>query len=177
MSFVVLYLGTRHDVYGFNTLRDITICLFYVTLTFDLHLWPSSSLKVTIIFIIRWTLCCCVLVPSTKFVGSIKFEIWTIVLRKLKWRHNDLSSFRFLWNLNTNRPRVYLSDISKFILIEHKRADIQIREVNREFWRIWYSYRVLRHWDLDLKSRSKRLMSLDVAYCIVPWYHKWCLLV
>ena len=23
--------------------------------------------------------------------------------------------------------------------------------------------------DFDLKSRSKRLMSLDVAYCIVPW--------
>ena len=22
----------------------------------------------------------------------------------------------------------------------------------------------------DLKSRSKRLMSSDVAYCIVPWY-------
>ena len=24
--------------------------------------------------------------------------------------------------------------------------------------------------DLDLTLRSKKLMSLDVAYCIVPWY-------
>ena len=24
--------------------------------------------------------------------------------------------------------------------------------------------------DLDLSSRSRKLMSLDVAYCIVPWY-------
>ena len=41
----------------------------------------------------------------------------------------------FLLNLNTNRPRLYLSDISNFILIEHKRAEIQSREVNRELWR------------------------------------------
>ena len=32
-------------------------------------------------------------------------------------------------------------------------------------------------WNLDPKSRSKRLMSLDVAYCIVPWYQVWCLWV
>ena len=44
----------------------------------------GSKFKVTIIFIIRRTLCCCVFVPSTKFVGSIEFEIWTIVWRKLK---------------------------------------------------------------------------------------------
>ena len=24
--------------------------------------------------------------------------------------------------------------------------------------------------DLDLTSRSRKLMSLNVAYCIVPWY-------
>ena len=28
--------------------------------------------------------------------------------------------------------------------------------------------------DFDLKSRSKRLMSLDFAYCIVSWYQVWC---
>ena len=38
--FTVMYLDTRYDVYGFITLRDITICIFYVT--FDLHLWPKS---------------------------------------------------------------------------------------------------------------------------------------
>ena len=59
----VLYLGTRYDVCGCNGLRHITISSFFVT--FDLRLWPSSSVKVTFIFIIRWTLYCCVLVPST----------------------------------------------------------------------------------------------------------------
>ena len=45
MSLIILYLGTRYDVYGFNTLRDITICIFYMT--FHLHLWPSAFVKVT----------------------------------------------------------------------------------------------------------------------------------
>ena len=31
--------------------------------------------------------------------------------------------------------------------------------------------------DLGRKSRSKRLKSLDVAYCIVSWYQVWCLWV
>ena len=77
MSLDVLYLGTRYDVCECNSLRHVNISSFFVT--FDLRLWPSSSVKVTFTFIIRWTLYCCVLVPSTKFVGSIEFEIWTIV--------------------------------------------------------------------------------------------------
>ena len=127
---IVLYLGTRYDVCECNSLRDMTIS------SFDLRLWPSSSVKVTFIFIIRWTLCCCVLVPSIKFVCSIEFEIWTIVWRKLKWRHNDVITYLFfLWNFNTNRPRVYLSDIPNCILIEQERDEIRSREVNREIWR------------------------------------------
>ena len=51
MSLFILYLGTRYDVYEFNTLRDITICLFHVT--FDLHLRPSAYVKVTLILISR----------------------------------------------------------------------------------------------------------------------------
>ena len=80
-------------------------------------MWPSSSVKVTFIFIIRWTLYCCVLVPSTKSVGSIEFEIWTIVWRKLKWRHNDvISHLNFMKFIHT--PRVYQSDIPNFIFIQ-----------------------------------------------------------
>ena len=37
----------------------------------------------------------------------------------------------------------YLSDITNFILIKHKRAEIQGREVKKKTW-------VLRHCDLDL---------------------------
>ena len=70
--------------------------LVHFFMPFDLRLWPSSTVKVTFICIIRWiwTLCCCVLVPSTKFLGSIEFEIWIIVWRKLKWqwRHHPFGS-------------------------------------------------------------------------------------
>ena len=89
MSLIVFYVGTRYDVYGFNTLRDITICLFYVT--FDLHLWPSAFVKLfTCTLIIRCILCCWMFVPKMKFVGSVEFEIWTFVWRKLKWGHHDV---------------------------------------------------------------------------------------
>ena len=88
MSLNALYLGTRNDVWECNSLQHLTISSFFVT--FDLRLWPSSSVKVTFIF--EWTLYCCVLVPSTKFVGTIEFEIWAIVWRKLKCRHNDVIS-------------------------------------------------------------------------------------
>ena len=57
------------------------------------------------------------------------------------------SPIQILWNWNTIRPRVYLSDIPNFILIKHKRAEIQGREINRELWRKKW---VLRHYDLDL---------------------------
>ena len=63
----LLYLGTRYDVCEFNSLRQMYISSFFVT--FDLRLWPSSFIKVTFTFVIRCTLCCCVLVPSTKFLG------------------------------------------------------------------------------------------------------------
>ena len=65
MSLDVTYC-TRYDVCECNSLQDMTIGLLFVT--FDLRLWPSSSVKVTFIFIIRWTLYCCLSVPSTKFV-------------------------------------------------------------------------------------------------------------
>ena len=37
-----------------------------------------------------------------------------------------------LSNSNTNLPRAYLSDTLNFILIRHKKAEIQSREINRE---------------------------------------------
>ena len=88
MLHIILYLSIRYDVYGFITLQHIPICLLYVTL--DLHLWPSSSVKVTVILIIICILCCCMFVPKMKSVGSVEFEIWTFVYRKIKWRHYDV---------------------------------------------------------------------------------------
>ena len=135
MSLFVLYmyLGTRYDVCGCNSLRDMIISSFLWHLTFacDLH-GPSRSHS---ILLLDWRyVVACVLVPSTKFVGLIEFEIWTIVWRKLKWRHNDVITYSTFFK-NTNRPRVYVSDIPNLILIKHKRAEIQGREINRELWR------------------------------------------
>ena len=45
-----------------------------------------------------------------------------------------------------------------------KKGSIQRTQTPPRLWPLTLSC------DLDLKSRSKRLMSLDVIYCIVPWY-------
>ena len=78
MSLFALYLCTRYDVFGCNTLRHMTICLFFET--FHLNLWHSASEKVTCNLTIRCTLCRYMLVPSMKFVGSIEIEIKTILV-------------------------------------------------------------------------------------------------
>ena len=98
VSFIVLYLSTRYYVCECNSLRDMIISSFLVI--FDLRMRPSLSVKVTYIFIIRWTLCCCVMVPSTKFVGSIEFEIWTIDWRKLDRRLNDVITHSIFMKFN-----------------------------------------------------------------------------
>ena len=149
MSLIVLYHGTRYDVCEFNSLRDMTISSFFFT--FDLCLWPSSFVNVTLIFIIRWTLCgCCVLVQSTNFVGSVEFEIRTIVWRTHKWRHNNIITHSISMKFNTNLSRVSKRHTG-FILIEHKKAEIQSRDVNKELWRK-NGYYVTVTLTFDLKS-------------------------
>ena len=134
MSLIVLYLCTRYDVYGFITLWDITICLFYVT--FDLHLSPSLSVKVTFTLLILCILCCWMFVPKLKSVGSVEFEIWTFLYRKPKWRHYDviinLISMKFTYK---SVKSILISRIPNFSLIRHRSTEIYIREVNRELWR------------------------------------------
>ena len=81
MSLFVLYLSTRYDVNGFNVLRDITNCLFYVTFTFtyDLKLL-SRSLALLSLDVFNVVEC---LYQKLKFVDSVEFEILTIVWKKL----------------------------------------------------------------------------------------------
>ena len=86
------YLVPRYDVYGFNTLRDITICLLHMI--FDLPLWPSAFVKVICTLIIRCILCCRMFVPKMKCVGSKEFEILTFLWRKRKWRYHDVITHR-----------------------------------------------------------------------------------
>ena len=60
-----------------------------LTFTCDLHRL-SRSLSFLIIICI---LCCWMFVPKMKSVGSVEFEIWTFVYRKLKWRHYDVINY------------------------------------------------------------------------------------
>ena len=130
MSLIVLFIGTRYDVCGCNSLRDITVCSFSVI--FDLHLWPSS-VKVTYSSMFRCTLWCCILVPKMKLSISIEIEIWIIVWRKPFTQ----SSIQFLRNSNTNLPRAYKRNIPNFILIRHNRAEIHNTSMRKltELWR------------------------------------------
>ena len=83
-------------------------------------------------------------VPSRKLVGSIEIEIWTIVSRKIKWRHNDVITHQDLWNSNAILRIAFLSGIPNFILIGHMRDEIHSREVNRGLWE-----KKMCHCDLD----------------------------
>ena len=71
---------------------NVIVCEI-LPLIYFCDLWPSPvtfSLCHGHFHSSRCALCSCTLVPSIKFSGSIEFEIWTIVCRKLKWRHNDV---------------------------------------------------------------------------------------
>ena len=77
MRLIELYLGTKYEVYGGNSIRDIDSCLvFYpfwgnLTLTRDIDLWTRLSLNVPYC---RGS----TLVPSMKSLDEIAFEIWPI---------------------------------------------------------------------------------------------------
>ena len=124
--------------------RNMTISSIFDT--FDLHLWPSSSVKVTFIFIIWWTLCCCVLVPNKKLVGSTEFEIWANVWRKLKWRHNDV--------INHSNFMKFKHKSTKGTSKRHTEFQIDwtyesCREGNRELWgKNWFWATVTLTFDL-----------------------------
>ena len=66
-------------------LYKIWLFIYLLYVTFDLHPWPSASVKITCTLILRSILCCWMLglLPKMKIVG-------TFVWRKLEWRHNDV---------------------------------------------------------------------------------------
>ena len=71
--------------------------LWSLTFTCDLH-GPSRSLS---FLSLDWRYAVVYnMVPSTKIVGSIEFEIWTIVKGKLKWRHNDVITHSISMKVN-----------------------------------------------------------------------------
>ena len=127
-------IGTKYDVCECNSLRGMTLSSFFIT--FNLHLWPSSSLKVTYIFIIWWTICCRVLVPRTKFVGKIEqlfwenlkgvtmtsspirfYEIWSneiYKLGKLTENYGEKMSITSLWPWPLTQGNQFQKDSSQY---------------------------------------------------------------
>ena len=134
MSLIVLYLRTRYDIYVFNTLRDITICLFHVT--FDLHLWPSAFVRALCTIIIKRILCCWIFLSKMKFVGSVEYEIWTFVWRKSKWRHHDvilnLIFMKFKYKSTRGISKLPTEFQFWFGVIKLRPES---REINRKSWR------------------------------------------
>ena len=79
-----------------------------------------------------------------------------------QWRHHQFDFYE-IW------PQ---SDIPNFILILHKRAEIQRRRVNRE---LWSKKRLLRHCDLDLLPKVtnfSRVWASVVSYCLTKTVSK-----
>ena len=78
---------------------------------------------------------------------------------------DDLQDYRSMSNFPKNGRKKKQKKNNK------KTRSIQRTQTPPRLWPLTLSC------DLELKSRSKRLMSLDAAYCIVPWYQVWCLWV
>ena len=68
-----------------------------------------------------------------KFVGSIEFEIWTIVCRNLNDVIMTPSPIQILSNSNTNLPGAYLSNKLNFILIGHKRLKSKVGKLTENY--------------------------------------------
>ena len=80
MRFIELYLGTKYEVIGWNSIRDM---VHWLVFRHYWKIWPwpltLTFVKVTVFWIIKCTLLGCDLVPSMKSVGEITSEIWPIV--------------------------------------------------------------------------------------------------
>ena len=79
------------------------------------------------------TLCSCTLLLGMKFVGSIEFEIWTIVCRKLKWRNYDVITYLISIKFTLNLQRAYVSDIQISVWSN-------IRELRYTAWKLTKNY-------------------------------------
>ena len=95
------------------------------------------------------------LITSTRFSETEKKKIRMVVQQYTKAE-------------NSIKPYTISSPTNSLLLLKyvgrHTKKSIQRTQTPPSLW-------PLTLWcDLDLSSRSRKLMSLDVAYCIVPWY-------
>ena len=139
----ILYLGTRYDVCECNSLQDMTISSFFVT--FDLRLWPSSSVKVTFIFTI-----------ITKNEVCMFSRIWNmdICMEKLKWRHHDVITHLIFMKFNYKSAIDIFKGMLNFSLIRHNRAEMYSRLVNRYLWR--------KKWTLLIEFDRREIVWIEL---------------
>ena len=120
-------------------------------------------------------------VLSCKLVPKLDFLIWCNNIFLSLVKVTFLSFFCLTLNLSDSSK----INVLKLQLIWYQEFKITIHLV------IWYKVYIKRRiqrtqtspllWpltltcDLELTSRSRKLMSLNVAYCIVPWSQVWCL--
>ena len=95
-----------------------------------------------------------------KFVGSIEFEIWTVVWKNLNDVTMTSSPIRFLRNSNTNLPRAFLSDIPNLVLIRQKRAEILCRKLIEN-----YEEKMVNYVTVTLTFDSRSPISIGPSQC------------
>ena len=69
-------------------------------------------------------------IPKLKFVGSVEFEIWKFVSRKL-----DVITHLIFMKFNYKSAKGIFKRHAIFQFDGHKRAELYIRDVNREMRR------------------------------------------
>ena len=96
----------------------------------------------------------CTKKKKKKFAGSVEFEIWTFVSRKLKWRHHDVITFDFYKIQIRIWCKEHLSGMPNFSLIG--------REVNRELWR----NKVTNFNRARASAASNSLVKFSLEFCL-----------
>ena len=113
---------------------------------FDLDHWPWPKVKVIGTWVIECTLLGCTFVPSKKCVGEIASEIWPV-----------------LWFV-THFMEKFDLDLWPWVKV----IGTWVIECYLDFYYFWQNLTLT--FDLDERSRSSALGSLNVPYWVVPWY-------
>ena len=123
MSLIILFITTRYDACGLNSLlvTCMTICSIFVTV--DLYQRSSAPVKIPFTFINRWSYC------KLVYEFGRFYRIWYMNNRSEKTKMTSHNLFS--WNSKSNIPRAYKTDIPNFNLVWQKRAEIHNRDVQR----------------------------------------------
>ena len=184
MRLIVLYLSTKYEICTWNSLQYMTSSLVFthfganLTLTFEFDLWPWTSVKVIGTWVIECVFMGCTLVPSMKSVGEITSEIWPDV----KFLHFFWKLWPWPMTLNFGQGHRHLGHWMRLIVLYLstkyevcKWNSLQDITSSLFFYTFWENLTLT--FDLELRSRSSALGSLNAPYWVVSWYQVWSLWV